>query len=104
MKKSIKLLTTLALATLSTFTARAGSHTWSGLNSVYFNNASNWSYGGVPTAGEQNVYLYFPAGATRYTLSNNIPGLTVTGIGFNGDNYALYGNSITLAAGTNIVA
>src|SRR4029077_14957075 len=99
MKTSFKLITAFALATLLIQqTARAGSHTWSGANGVYFNNASNWSFGGAPTNGEQNVYLYFPAGATRYNCQNNISGLIVTGIGFSGDNYSIDGNSIAFTA------
>src|SRR5882672_8042525 len=101
MKKSFKLITALALAALpQPNTVRAGSHTWSGANSIYFNNPSNWSYGGAPVAGEQNVSLYFPSGATRYTCSNNISGLTVSSINFSGNNYAISGNPINLT--TNI--
>jgi len=99
MKTSMKLLIGVAFATLSIHqTAQAGSHTWSGANDVYFNNASNWSYGGAPTNGEQNVYLYFPSGAAHYNCMNNISGLTVNGIGFSGDNYYIGGNSITFSS------
>src|SRR5262245_6997317 len=80
--KLIQVTTTLALATLLIADrAQAGSHTWSGANSVYFNNTSNWSYGGAPTNGEQNVYLYLPAGALRTSCQNNISNLVVNGIG-----------------------
>jgi len=105
MKNFLKLLTALALTALPTVhSTRAGSHTWSGANSIYFNNVSNWSYGGAPTNGEQDVHLYFPAGVTRYTPSNNIPGLSVAMISFAGDNYTLSGNSITLTGGTNLMS
>ena len=97
MKTSFKLVTAVAFATLLIHqTARAGSHTWSGVNGVYFNNASNWSYGGAPTNGEQNVYLYFPGGATHYICQNNISNLVVNGIGFSGDNYSIYGTTSPL--------
>lgn len=103
MKTSFTLVTAFAFATLLIHqTARAGSHTWSGVNGVYFNNASNWSYGGAPTNGEQNVYLYFPGGATHYICQNNISNLVVNGIGFSGDNYSIYGSNITFAAGASI--
>ena len=39
---------------------------YAGIANIYFNNTSNWSYGGAPTNGEQNTYLYFPASATRH--------------------------------------
>src|SRR5215472_14766527 len=98
-KSFIPVAPAFALATLlSGHIAQAGSHTWSGVNSAYFNNASNWSYGGAPTNGEQNVYLYFPSGASRYTCQNNISGLVVTGIGISGDNYSINGNSISFVA------
>src|SRR5262245_33541875 len=96
-KNTIQVTTAFGLAMLLIAqTAQAGSHTWSGANSIYFNNQSNWSYGGAPTNGEQNVYLYFPVVATRYTCSNNISGLVVKSISFSGDNYTLQGKSITV--------
>jgi hypothetical protein len=103
--KNFKLLIAFACAALATLpSAQAGSHTWSGVNDIYFNNTSNWSYGGAPTNGEQNIYLYFPAGATRYNPSNNITGLTVNMISFSGDNYILSGKPITLTGGTNLMS
>ena len=98
-KNLIQVTTAFVLATLSMAqTAQAGSHTWSGANSAYFNNASNWSYGGAPTNGEQNVYLYFPAGALHTSCQNNISNLVVNGIGISGDNYSINGNIISFAA------
>jgi fibronectin-binding autotransporter adhesin len=103
MKNFFKTQTALAITTLAIVQSTyAGSHTWSGANGTLFNNPGNWSYGGVPTNGEQNVYLYFPAGATHYSCSNNIVGLTVTGIGISGDNYGLIGNPINCASGAYI--
>ena len=103
MKKFMSAKTALLIATLLlTCSVQAGSHTWSGANGTLFNNASNWSYGGAPTNGEQNVYLYFPAGAVNYTCSNNITGLTVTGITISGDNYGLIGKPISCAAGAYV--
>src|SRR5688572_2069058 len=97
MKKSICLMTVVALGTFALApSSRAGSHTWSGANSIYFNNVSNWSYGGAPTPGETNVYIYFPPDATRFTCSNNIPGLVVNTLDFSGDNYWLQGLPITV--------
>ncbi len=98
-KNLIQITTAFGLAMLLVAqTAQAGSHTWSGVNSVYFNNTSNWSYGGAPTNGEQNVYLYFPAGALRTSCQNNISNLVVTGIGISGDNYSINGNTISFVA------
>ena len=52
MKTSFKLFALLVAATFAiNQPLRAGTHTWSGVNDVKFNNASNWSYGGAPTAG-----------------------------------------------------
>ena len=94
-------MTVVALGTFAlASSSRAGSHTWSGANSIYFNNVSNWSYGGAPAPGETNVYIYFPPDATRFTCSNNIPGLVVNTLDFSGDNYHLQGLPITVR--TNI--
>src|SRR5258706_107038 len=103
MKNSFKLLTAVALAALlQPNSVQAGSHTWSGVNSIYFNNNSNWSFGGAPVAGEQDVTLYFPFNASRFTCSNNITGLTAAVINFSGDNYMIEGNPITVT--TNITS
>ena len=54
MKKSIKLLTALALATLSTIhTARAGSHTWTGQGiTKNWSLPANWVGDYPPAVGE----------------------------------------------------
>ncbi len=98
MKMSKLALILVSLFIVSTsLPARAGSHTWSGAMSVYFDNSANWSIGGAPTANETNVVLNFPANATRYVVSNNIVGLTVAAINLVGDNYGLLGNSINIS-------
>ncbi|MFN0128607.1 MAG: beta strand repeat-containing protein [Verrucomicrobiales bacterium] len=87
LKHTLSLLALFAGAPL----ARAGSHTWNGAVSSSWNNAANWSAGGKPVAGEANVALIFPVGATRYSVTNDIPGLAVHSLTLNGS-YTLSGS------------
>src|SRR6476646_449990 len=50
--------------------------TWTGASSANWNDAGNWTGGGVPSAA--NNVLNFTAGASvaSYTSTNDIPGLT----------------------------
>jgi autotransporter-associated beta strand protein len=85
----------IALLTLTAFvsplSARAATHTWTGGGAnEFWNNAANWS-GGAPAAGEAApVILIFPGGVVT---TNNIAGLTVDGLRFNGGNTVLHGSS-----------
>ncbi len=87
LKHTLSLLALFAGAPL----AHAGSHTWNGAVSSSWNNAANWSAGGKPVAGEANVTLLFPVGATRYAVTNDIPGLAVHSLTLNGS-YTLSGS------------
>lgn len=90
----------VALAVLH-LSAAAASHTWSGAVNGYFSNAGNWSSGGVPTLAETNT-LTFPAGATRFTVTNDIGALKVSAMTFSGSNYVLRGAS-TITFGSSLL-
>src|SRR5437867_711784 len=77
-------------------TASAVTKTWDGSSSGNWNSSANWTNNAVPVDGDD---LVFPANATRFTLTNNITGLNVKSITFNGSNYVLRGNSILLTNG-----
>lgn len=97
MKQNLKLLAAFALATLATVhSVRAASHTWSGAVNSLWSNAGNWSAGGAPQLAEAGITLTFPAGATRYTSTNNIGNLAIDGITVSGNNYKIGGSAITL--------
>jgi len=71
--------------------------TWTGLgNSVNWNVAANWS-NGVPTNG---VDLVFPANNTFLNSKNNLTGLIVNSITFQGSGFQISGSSITLGGTT----
>jgi autotransporter-associated beta strand protein len=76
-------------ATLST--TFAGSHTWSGAVNGNWSNPGNWSSGGVPVVGEANLILTFPAGATRFTITNDIGALNLTALSLSGSGYTVRG-------------
>ena len=72
----------------------AGTHTWSGAGANdLWSNATNWSAGGVPVAGEANLELVFPVTASSKTLIDNIPGLVVDVITLEGGGWSLHGQN-----------
>jgi autotransporter-associated beta strand protein len=72
-------------------------HTWTGSTSAIWSVPGNWQ-GGAPVVGEPNITLTFPSlDAANFTNINDIPGLTVQSITFNGGaSYVLGGQPITL--------
>jgi autotransporter-associated beta strand protein len=70
--------------------AAAGTHTWTGggTNGLWSNTA-NWS-GGVP-GNETPLHLVFPANAARKTMTNNLAGLDVDSVRFEGGTWNVYG-------------
>ena len=71
-------------------------HVWSGAGiTANWSDVGNWSSGGVPGAGEVSLSIDFPAGAAQTTNTNDITGLTVTGITCE-DPYFISGQGITL--------
>ena len=71
-------------------------HTWTGGGSNGdWSNPSNWS-GGVPSASETNVSLDFPDGVSNSNTTNDISGLTVSAMSFEGG-YNILGNGFTLS-------
>ncbi|MCI0748027.1 MAG: hypothetical protein L0Y58_21685 [Verrucomicrobia subdivision 3 bacterium] len=87
---------------------RAGVHTWSGdaLFSKSWSLATNWSSGGPPSAGEAApVVVIFPGDAGKRS-TNNVPGLTVDQIIFQGADFIVGGSggvNLTLRGGTNTI-
>lgn len=82
--------------------------TWLGAGSdAKWSTAANWDNCGgahpVPTGGD---ILAFPSSAGNKTNTNDIVGLTVTQLQFNGYNYVINGNAISLTNGiaTNLGA
>ena len=70
-------------------------HTWTGggvFDSDWSTN-SNWASFNAPAAGESNVVLIFPAGASRLANFDNISGLTVDSLELTGTGYDLTGST-----------
>lgn len=88
--RSLQLFTTVVFGLFIATTSRAGTHTWTGGGAnEFWNNAANWS-GGAPTAGEAApVTLIFPS---FVVTTNNIAGLTVDSLVFNGTATTLHGS------------
>lgn len=102
----------VAMACLLAASAQAGTHVWSGvaLGNKNWSSPVNWSAGGVPTAAEAApVVLVFPNGSALES-TNNIAGLTVDRLQFNGPGFTVQGANgvaLTLRGGssvTNIVS
>jgi fibronectin-binding autotransporter adhesin len=90
--KMAQLLTAALLAFTSLNSATAATHVWSGATSGNWSVAGNWSSGGVPTLAETNI-LTFPAGATRFTVTNDIGALKIAAITLSGSGYVVRGAS-----------
>ncbi|MCS7317638.1 MAG: hypothetical protein NZZ41_04920 [Candidatus Dojkabacteria bacterium] len=70
--------------------------TWTGDIDSNWSNGGNWTgcdNGSVPENGDT---LVFPTSATNTILNNDIVGLTLSSIYFNGNNYTLSGNDIVI--------
>ena len=70
--------------------------TWTGASSSLFSDSANWSPAGVPQDGDA---LSFPASASNKTNTNDIAGLSVLSLTFNGGGYTLDGNAIGISGG-----
>jgi hypothetical protein len=67
----------------------AATKTWSGASNGNWNVAANWTNNAVPVSGDD---LVFPANIVATNSTNNIGGLALNSITFNGTNYVLRGN------------
>lgn len=84
-----------ALLLVSLNSTLAATRTWDGSASGNWSNGANWVGGNAPQAGDD---LVFPAGATRFTVTNNYAAnTTFNSITFSGSNYVVRGNAMRLA-------
>jgi len=81
--------------------ARAEVKFWDGSSSGNWNVAANWTDGAVPVNGDD---LVFPAGVARLNVTNDFIGRIFRSITFQGSNYAVFGNSLTLSNNTTAVS
>src|SRR5437867_1702706 len=88
-------LVALGLA-LAPANMRASTKTWDGSSSGNWGTAANWAGGVAPVSGDD---LVFPAGVTRFTVTNNIGVLGLRSLTFTGSNYVLRGMGILLTNG-----
>ena len=75
--------------------------TWTGGTDGNWSTAANWSTATVPTTGDS---LIFPAGAAHLANTDDLAGLTVSSITFNGTSggYTLAGtDALTVSSGVN---
>jgi len=88
--------------------ASAATYTWTGAgfmgNPDYlWSNPANWTPVGAPQPGEANVTIVFPNAVVPKTTTNDIVGLSVASIQFQGANYVVAGkpstNALTLSSG-----
>ena len=78
----------------------ADTHVWTGLGLTgNWSIPANWAANNPPAAGEASPnYIVFPAGATRLNNTNNIAGLVVDRLSFDGSGYHIHGSG----NGTNL--
>ena len=72
-----------------------GTLTWTGADSIYWNDPKNWSLGRVPINGDS---LVFPASAKFFTSDDNIAGLSLRSIEFQGGGYTLLDDAFSLTS------
>jgi autotransporter-associated beta strand protein len=97
--KSIALLFAAALAVFGLpSTVNAATYTWSGQGfmsnqNFLWSDNFNWVGLAAPASGETNVTIVLPNSGAPRTTTNDIPGLVIKSIRFQGDNYIVAGKS-----------
>src|SRR5207249_482447 len=76
--------------------ATAATKTWDGSSSGNWGTDANWTGGVAPAPGDD---LVFPAGVSRFNVTNNIGLLPLRSLTFTGSNYVLRGVGIILTNG-----
>ncbi|MBN2508250.1 MAG: autotransporter-associated beta strand repeat-containing protein [Verrucomicrobia bacterium] len=97
--RSARWATLVASVSLCIPPASGAVRSWTGGGgNAFWGTTANWAPAGIPQAGDD---LVFPAGAARLVNTNNLGGLTVGSITFNGvgGGYVLRGNAINLSRG-----
>jgi len=93
---------TALVCTLS-LSASAATYTWTGTGwfgqDYLWSNDFNWAGGVAPSSGEANVTIVFPNNASPKVTTNDIVGLTVASIQFQGGSYVVHGKPAGNALG-----
>lgn len=84
-----------------TLTVTRVPRTWSGAAGNLWSNAGNWMGGVIPQSGDR---LRFPAGAANLSNTNDLAGLSLHSIVFEGAGYALGGNGVVLTNAISVAA
>src|SRR6187551_1732614 len=75
---------------LTTLSAFAGTHTWTGGSTDgRWSVGANWEGNSPPFANESPLHLVFPTNATRRLATNNIANIKINSISFAGAAYTL---------------
>lgn len=90
--------TLLAVLLLGTASVRSATYTWTGAGFMgtqdyLWSNPYNWSGLNAPSTGESNLIIILPNTGAPRTTTNDIAGLSVKSIRFQGDNYIVGGKS-----------
>jgi len=109
MSKTLRILAIIVLVltplaySLPSAKAIADTCTWTGAVNSNWSNGGNWSgcdNGGVPESGDT---LTFPTSASNKTNTNDIVGLNLEKIIFEGQDYNVTGNSVSISPTTSTV-
>jgi len=79
-----------------TLTCTSAPKVWSGAVNSLWSNSGNWVGGIGPAAGDR---IEFPASGSNKTNTNDLSGLVLTSVTFNGGAYTLGGNALALSGG-----
>lgn len=71
-------------------------HVWTGAVSSLWSDAGNWQ-GGAPSLGESDIRLEFPAGAQRFSSTNDIGDLNLSQLTLGNGSYTIGGLAFTLS-------
>jgi hypothetical protein len=78
-----------------TLTVMVAPKVWTGAAGTLWSNPGNWAGGVVPQNGDR---LRFPPGAANLTNTNDISGLVLHSVGFDGADYSLGGSGVVVTS------
>ena len=92
MKSTLLTFTLISSLLVAAAATHAATYTWTGgAANEYWSSAANWQSGVAPAPNEAGVSLVFSNGVSVKAITNDVPGLQVGSLRFQGSNYVIHG-------------